>query len=347
MPQTAPNAPVSTAEQFADARPVATADLYSVYHSYPKMVVLTFVYPCNASCPHCPYENSNIRDEYRDVPFMPDKLFRQIADESGPHNALIRVSGAGEPMLHPNATELIVHAKRQGNRIGLITNGSKFTESNTRALLEAEVDMIEFSVDACDQHTYENVVRPRLKWDVLLANVKRMLEMRDKLGVSSKIVASGVNQTCVDIDAVETFWRREMGVDNFIKRKFLTWGDSTSLDPSRSADPTPYLDTTLEPCPFIFERVLIDTRGNVMGCPYDIDGQSIMGNLYKNSMTEIWQNDKFEHYRSKHMACKGHEIALCSKCPDWKYRSWTHNYWKVMKDAEAARTGRSAARVES
>ena len=48
------------------------------------MLVLSFVYPCNALCPHCPYTNSNIRKEYRDVPFMPEATFKKIADESGP-----------------------------------------------------------------------------------------------------------------------------------------------------------------------------------------------------------------------------------------------------------------------
>ena len=37
---------------------------------FPMMVVLSFVYPCNAKCPHCPYTNSNIRDDYKDAPFM-------------------------------------------------------------------------------------------------------------------------------------------------------------------------------------------------------------------------------------------------------------------------------------
>ena len=48
------------------------------------MLVLSFVYPCNALCPHCPYTNSNIRKEYRDAPYMPEATFKKIADEFGP-----------------------------------------------------------------------------------------------------------------------------------------------------------------------------------------------------------------------------------------------------------------------
>ena len=135
---------------------------------FPMMLVLSFVYPCNAECPHCPYTNSNIRDTYKDVPNMPDAIFKKIADEAGPHGAYLRISGGGEPMLHPHAVELLTYAKQVGCKIGLITNGSVFTEKNSPRLLEAGVDMIEFSVDACDPETYA-IVRKGLKWDRLVA----------------------------------------------------------------------------------------------------------------------------------------------------------------------------------
>lgn len=303
---------------------------------FPMMLVLSFVYPCNAECPHCPYTNSNIRDTYKDVPYMPAEVFRKIADEAGQYNAYLRISGGGEPMLHPKAVELLTYAKKAGCRIGLITNGSAFTEKKSLALIEAGVDMIEFSVDARDAATYA-VVRKGLKWDKLLRNARRMIEIRNRLGGTSKIVASGVNQQGVDIDEVERFWREEIGVDNFIKRKFLTWGVNTSLDGSRSADASPYIDTTNVPCPFIFERLNIDSRGNVMVCGYDIAANTSMGMVTEQSIRDIWHGEGFRYYREMHLANRGAEIGMCASCPDWKYRSWHHNYWKVVKGAEQQR----------
>jgi MoaA/NifB/PqqE/SkfB family radical SAM enzyme len=83
---------------------VHTADHYGLRpeaSEFPMMLVLSFVYPCNALCPHCPYTNSNIRKEYRDAPYMPESTFKRIADESGRYGAYLRISGGGEPMLHP------------------------------------------------------------------------------------------------------------------------------------------------------------------------------------------------------------------------------------------------------
>jgi radical SAM protein with 4Fe4S-binding SPASM domain len=306
---------------------------------FPMMAVLSFVYPCNALCPHCPYTNSNIRKEYKDVPFMPEHTFKKIADECGKYGAMLRISGGGEPMMHPIGTELLVYAKKVGCRVGLITNGSKFDEANSRALLTAHLDTIEFSVDADNPEAY-GIVRKGLNWETLLENARRMLRLRTELGSQTKIIASGVNQKEVDIDRVEKYWVENIGVDTFIKRKFLTWGVNTSLDDSRSADPAPYLNTDEVPCPFIFERLNIDSRGNVMVCGYDIAAKTSMGNVHEQSIHEIWQGEGFKYYRTMHLANKGKDIPICSTCPDWKYRSWDHNYWKVLRNAEKSRLGK-------
>ena len=318
---------VHTAEQYG-LRPEAS--------EFPMMLVLSFVYPCNALCPHCPYTNSNIRKEYRDAPHMPAATFKKIADETGRYGAYLRISGGGEPMLHPQATELLVYAKQVGCKIGLITNGSLFDEENSRALLAAGVDMIEFSVDACDPDTYA-IVRKGLEWDVLVENARRVLALRAQMKSASKIIGSAVAQSGVDIGAVEKYWVEEIGLDYLIKRKFLTWGVNTTLDPSRSADPIAYLNTDEVPCPFIFERLNIDSRGNVMVCGYDISAVTSMGNVNTQSIRDIWHGEGFQYYRDKHLAGRGKDISLCAGCPDWQYRSWQHNYWKVVKKAEAAR----------
>lgn len=296
---------------------------------FPMMCVLSFVYVCNAKCPNCPYTNSQIRAEYKDRPMMEERTFKIIADQCGEYRAWMRISGGGEPMLHPKAVELMEYAKKVGARVGLITNGSLFTEKSSTSLLEAQIDMIEFSVDACDPLTYARV-RRGLKWDALLRNVKRMVELRNRLKSSTKIIASGINQVGVDINAVAKFW--EPIVDNFQKRKYLTWGFN---DPSKSADPTPYLPPQeMIPCPFIFERLNIDSRGKVMVCGFDIAAKTDMGNVHQKSIREIWHGEGFEYYRRMHLDRKGQEIELCRNCPDWKYRSWQHNYWKIVKNAE-------------
>ncbi len=299
---------------------------------FPMMCVLSFIYVCNAQCPNCPYTNSSIRSDYVDTLFMSEDTFKIIADQCGEHGAWVRLSGGGEPMLHPKAVELMEYAKKVGAKVGLITNGSKFTKDSIKRLLEAQIDMIEFSVDAADSETYVKV-RKGLNWEVLLKNVSTVVGLRNKLKSDTKIIASGVNQIGVDIDNVVRFWENK--VDSFQKRKYLTWGIN---DSSESADTMPYLPPEeFIPCPFIFERLNIDSRGNIMVCGFDIAAKTNLGNIHEKSIKDIWHSKEFDFYRKKHLEGKGNQIELCSNCPDWKYRSWKHNYWKIVKDAEKKR----------
>lgn len=311
-----------------------TQDQYGIRpeaQDFPMMVVLSFVYVCNARCPNCPYTNSNIREDYRDRPLMREDTFKLIADECGPHHAWLRLSGGGEPMLHPQAVELIEYAKAKGCKIGLITNGSRFDETSLARLLACGTDMIEFSVDAGDPVTYGRV-RPELDWERLVRSVGLAAKMRDQTGAPTKIICSIIGQEGVDVEAAAAFW--EPLVDNVQKRKYLTWG----INEDHSADPTPYLPPELRvPCPFLFERLNVDSRGKIMVCGFDIRAVTNLGNVHDKSIREIWHGKGFNYFRDKHLNQRGHDIPLCRDCPDWKYRSWKHNYWKVVGTAEQRR----------
>lgn len=293
------------------------------------MVVLSFVYVCNADCPNCPYNNSDIRAKYKDAQFMSEAIFKTITDECGPYKAYLRISGGGEPMLHPKAVELMVYAKNKGARIGLITNGSRFSEKGLTMLIGAGIDAIEFSVDAPDAETY-NAVRPGLDWNRLNQNVQLATDIRDTLQSGTRIIASVINQEGVDVAAADRYWAQR--VDKVQIRKYLTWGYTED----KSADPSPYLPPEERiPCPWLFERLNIDSRGDVTLCGEDIAFSEKFANIMERSIKEIWHGPEFSHFREKHLSRRGDEIPICKTCPDWQYRSWQYNYWKVLHDAEA------------
>jgi organic radical activating enzyme len=299
---------------------------------FPLMVVISFVYVCNARCPNCPYNNSNIREKYREAIIMPEDIFKRIADECGAYRAYIRISGGGEPMLHPQAVELIRYAKLQGAKIGLITNGSMFNRSNLTALIGGGIDNIEFSADAPDKETYR-LVRPGLDWGTLNRNVKLAVEIRNRLRAETRIIVSVINQEDVDVKAAEIYWSNI--VDKVQIRKYLTWGYCED----KSADPAPYLPADDRiPCPWLFERLNIDSVGNATICGEDIAFDSKFANIMDRSIRDVWLGSEFNYFRSKHLSGHGDDIAICSKCPDWQYRSWNYNYWKLLKDADKKKT---------
>jgi radical SAM protein with 4Fe4S-binding SPASM domain len=140
----------------------------------------------------------------------------------------------------------------------------------------------------------------------------------------------------VDVAAAETYWSER--VDKVQIRKYLTWGYNTD----QSADATPYLPPEERiPCPWLFERFNIDSRGDVTLCGEDIAFSERFANVMERSIREIWNGAEFQALREKHLTGRGDQIPICGRCPDWQYRSWQYNYWKVLDDAEKARKARS------
>ena len=241
--------------------------------------------------------------------------------------------------MHPaDMAALIEYARSVGAKVWLNTNGSLLPPAKVDRLLAAGLDQIEFSVDAADPETYA-IVRAGLDWDVLLDTVRYMVAERNRRSARTNVVVSVINQDIVRdrMDDIVKFWL-SVGVDEVIKRKFLTWGSNTKIDAGHSADPTPYLDKTEgEPCPYPFHRLNIDSRGKVEVCGFDITGRTNLGNVREQTIHEIWTGPMFEWWRGKHAAGQGGDIPLCRECPDWQYRSWTHNWEKVMRTAEGRR----------
>ena len=162
--------------------------------------------------------------------------------------------------------------------------------------------------------------------------MRRAVSIREQTKADTKIIASVINQEGVNVQAAEDYWSQI--VDKVQVRKYLTWG----YNEDQSADSTPYLPPEKRiPCPWLFERLNIDSRGDVTLCGEDIAFDEKFANIMERSIKEIWNGPEFKYFRQKHISGHGDDISICSRCPDWQFRSWQYNYWKVLKDAERAK----------
>ena len=323
---------------------------------FPMMVVISIIYPCNFGCPNCPYTDSNseLRKFYHQHKgdLIPVELWEKIATEAGPYGAWLRCTGGGEPMMHPKMTEMIEFAKEKGARVWLNTNGSMFgPDEKGRAKLErvirAGIDLIEFSMDAGDPDTYA-VVRPPIggapkdpeKWfGGHLSNIRAALELRKRHHSSSRIVVSMIRQEILEsrLEAAVQFWK-DVGVDDVITRKFLSWDDNTSIGLEKTLDKHLYSQLPVErkeACVWPFERLNVDTLGRIALCGQDISFRTAkqFPTVWEKSIKEIWQGETFDWYRKMHLEGKGAECWPCRGCSAWLagVRDWKHGWLKVLK----------------
>lgn len=324
---------------------------------FPLMVVISVIYPCNFGCPMCPYTdtNSQIRKFYREhsAELFPVKLWKSIADECGQYGAWMRCTGGGEPMLHCHMVEMIEYAKSKGARIWLNTNGSMFGphlagRDKLERLIKVGADLIEFSMDAGDAETYAKLRPPRGGltkskdewWEGQVSNVRAALELRKKYIAPSRIVVSIIRQEEIEgkLTQATNFWLNEVGVDEVITRKFLTWDDNTTVPYGKALDKHLYKELPSakdEPCVWPFERLNVDTLGRISLCGQDISFRTaeLFPNANEQSIKEIWQGETFAWYRKMHLDGRGAECFPCRGCSAWfaGIRDWEHGWLKVLR----------------
>lgn len=94
-----------------------------------------------------------------------------------PVRPLVMFSGIGEPMAHPQTTEMVARVKQAGCRVELTTNGTLLDERRARQLVDAGLDTMWVSLDGATPDSYADV-RLGAELPKVVENLKRFRPMR-------------------------------------------------------------------------------------------------------------------------------------------------------------------------
>ena len=88
-------------------------------------------------------------------------------------------------------------------------------------------------------------------------------------------------------------------------------------------------------CVWPFERLNVDTLGRIALCGQDISFRTaeLFPNANDVSIKEIWQGERFNFYRKKHLEGNGAECWPCRGCSAWLagIRDWEYGWLRVLK----------------
>jgi MoaA/NifB/PqqE/SkfB family radical SAM enzyme len=89
--------------------------------------------------------------------------------------------GFGEPLAHPQLSEMIARVKHLGAQVELITNGTLLTEHAARLLIEAGLDVLWVSIDGATPESYADV-RLGARLPQVIENVGRVRDLQARDG---------------------------------------------------------------------------------------------------------------------------------------------------------------------
>ncbi len=162
----------------------------------PHTLELGLTMACNADCTFC-------WRQHPDTKLVGGTLsaarWREILDEAARVDVrYVRVIGEGEPLLHPEAAEVLRHVKRVGIRSYLCSNGTLFTRELIHDLVSYGWDWVSLSLEGPDAVTHDGLVRKsgafeRLMWAARrFDQVKRALRS-DRPGLNFGLALTTLN----------------------------------------------------------------------------------------------------------------------------------------------------------
>jgi len=288
---------------------------------------------CNLHCPACPTGAGILNRPPR---AMTADEFRKILDQAlDPPGYLRRVTlfNYGEPFLCKDLLRMVRYAADRGLETFTSTNGQFFgSEKIAGEVVASGLTELLVCLDGADQETISRY-RKDANFDEILSGIRRVLAARAKAGRAAPIVELQFIVMKHNEDQVERMRKiaADLGVDRFIVKTVgvspampgferlaeeLLPADLSGSRYERRADGSFALKG--EPgcgCEYVFSTLVVNSNGDVVPCCYDIHSEHVMGNLFRQSLAEIWLGEKFRDFRRR-VGERRDAVPICRHCPE-------------------------------
>ncbi|MGQ9655487.1 MAG: radical SAM/SPASM domain-containing protein [Thermodesulfobacteriota bacterium] len=131
---------------------------------------------CNAACTYCPRTVYRDRWEDRHLPLASFERLIPAFSKTG----LVYLQGWGEPFLNPGFFAMAAMAKEAGCRVGTTTNGMLLTPELIQKVVEAELDILAFSLAGTDERN--DAIRKGTRLDSVLKAMSSVTEAKERRG---------------------------------------------------------------------------------------------------------------------------------------------------------------------
>lgn len=280
---------------------------------FPKYVMIQTSSLCNAACGFCPYPET--KDVFSQG-VMSDELFAKITDECSkyPHIERIMPYLMNEPLTDNKIAERInlIKKKNPNAWVHFLSNGALLDSKTSDKILNSSINQICFSVYGVNPKTYNKVMG--LDMEKVIDNILNFVEKAKQAGKFKQYVMitffkwEGLAEK--EAQAAVEFWQShgitEISVfDGPISRA----GNVKNIKGPKKQK--------IKGCNSIWcdDMMHILYNGDVVLCCMDWRRTTVVGNVFKSSLYDIWHSAKYRTLREKVMGLVPSEEAfLCKSC---------------------------------
>ena len=290
----------------------------SILDYMPEEVSVEVTNVCNFKCAFCPQSQPDHHDHVPKTYLEPDAadvILRRLR-EGGIKTQTLHWTLDGEPFMNRRFGELCNAALSHGfSNMYFATNGMLLTEDIVARLPKHSGARYTFTIDfAADKAYFEEVRGSRGSWQQISDNIARILH--DVNLPQFHIELSDIS-AYMHSDRAETDRRfadlRKLIPDphNRLKVFQKTFHNAAGLVEKHVATSS---GKKYHLCPYPWTSLFVASNGDIVACCRDLRRQTVLGNILKQSLSEIWNGAAFRELRQNLVDKKPELSAACKGC---------------------------------
>lgn len=285
------------------------------FDKIPDFFLIEITNRCNLKCPACPWHTCMTR-ELHDMSF---EEYKQILPKIKPYAKAVCFYVMGEPLLNPDWNQIVAVSHDAGLRTIISTNGM-LLESNMDRIFESGLDHLQVALDGFEAQTH-GAYRRGADFDRIVDSLTLLAQQkkaRQRLTPEVTIQTLATRQNENQIDSIKCF-AEKLGFG--FKLKKMHYGRTDDLkkknkplfmpqDPELVRIPGKSYYSEGESCPEMRQMVIL-SNGIVVPCCVDFDGAWQIGNIFKESVEDVWFGKEHLQFVD---AYESHSNPFCESC---------------------------------
>ena len=260
-----------------------------------------------------PHNESDRSSWLRKSNQMSLEQFCQIIDKCSQNDAMhLTIGGWSEPLAHPDIIEMVSYAKQAGIfAVNIETDGTKLSNDLSKKLITAEVDIVTVWTDGWHPQTAVSA-KGNSNYDLELvhANIEYFIEQAKEQPSTIVPAMTKTAATMADMEPFYNQWRKK-GAVSFLTGFNYYCGYCEDINVMNMAPPA------RSSCNQLFGTMMILTDGTVVQCCEDFKGELPIGNVFSDSISDIWQFEPIKNLRNEQKTLNFDNNELCRKCRHW------------------------------
>lgn len=284
-------------------------------NDFPDFYIVEITNRCNIRCPACPWHTCMTR-QIHDMTF---EEYRLILDKIAPYAKAVCFYVMGEPLLNPDWHRIVKITHDRGIKTIISSNGMLLKE-NIDKIFSSGLDYLQVAIDGKDAETHESY-RIGSDYSKVMSALRIISELKKKRECLIPEVAIQTLVTKQNENQIEIIKKQMDNLGFGFKLKRMHYGRTNDLEKKNKPIFMPtkeeyvriggknYYSAGID-CPEMKYMVIL-SNGEVVPCCVDFDAKQVIGNIFQESVSDIWTGNKHMDFINQY---KSRQNTFCERC---------------------------------